>query len=712
MTRTLILAMATAVAVSIPPAWAIDDLEGPASDLPTVLTPTRLRQSLGDVPASVTVITADMIRQFRITSVVEALKFVPGMAVTQTTGNNWRVNYHGTNILTPQRMNVLVDGRTVYRARLSSTDWGHMPVDVEDVERIEVTRGPNSATYGANSMMAIINIITRHPVDAEGTSASARLGSNGLAEGHFHHGGRASESTSYRLTATYGRDDGYDHVNTSKLNTANDSIQNGFLELRSTTDLGARGHLDAQISYLQGVNGIDYMDSPQTSYPNVHMKQVDASLAWATEFSDSHSLKAQVYVSARSDHQPWTTCPPPVAFLPTLYQMWGQNPYYANALLAGKKPTGGTPADDALAAAVLKQYASLGPARKVPICVDSNQNSAEARYEAEVQDTLVLSPQLRVASGAMARFERFDSQPYFNGQVISSAFSVFANAEYKPVELLTVSAGGYFEHDRLSGDAFSPRLALNLRVTSNSAIRAIYAESVRSPTAFEQRSDWSYVGFNAHPTLFGQSTVVFYAHAKAPVDALEPERMRSAELGYVGVLSAYGLNYDLKVFKDRMSHLISEKLNVYRTKPITNSNWTDLQGSELQLSWTPNANTTLWATYTYLLNDASIITEQTQYARHSGSVGLSHAFTDAWRGSLFWWSYGAPYQPGDGQTYIGHEDVTLSYNGRMGASPYSVTLAARHLDNPRSTYWQDYGSVRVSSYNSQMQYSISGQVSF
>src|SRR5450631_1091826 len=84
------------------------EVDGP--QFPMVVTPTRLRQSLADVPASVTIISSETLRRFGIRSVPDALRLVPGMAVTQATGPDYRISYHGTNILSPRRMNVLIDG--------------------------------------------------------------------------------------------------------------------------------------------------------------------------------------------------------------------------------------------------------------------------------------------------------------------------------------------------------------------------------------------------------------------------------------------------------------------------------------------------------------------------------------------------------------------------------------------------------------------------
>lgn len=147
-----------------PPAEAIDSNE---LDYPVVNTPTRLRQSLSDVPASTTVITADTIRRHGITRIEEALRLVPGMAVSRASGNDYRINYHGTDATNPRRLNVLIDSESTYRPGFSRVDCPLLPVALEDVDRIEVTRGPNSAAYTPNSRMVVINILTKHPKDVD-----------------------------------------------------------------------------------------------------------------------------------------------------------------------------------------------------------------------------------------------------------------------------------------------------------------------------------------------------------------------------------------------------------------------------------------------------------------------------------------------------------------------------------------------------------------
>ena len=164
---------------------------------PTVITPTRLVQAVADVPASVTIISAETIERFGIRSIPEALRLVPGMSVIHATGPDYQISYHGTNTLSPRRMNVLIDGISVYRPAFSEVIWSQLPVSIEDVQRIEVTRGPNSASYGPNSMLAVVNIITRNPNDVPLGLAAGTVGTNGVRE--------LTARTALRLGDTAGR---------------------------------------------------------------------------------------------------------------------------------------------------------------------------------------------------------------------------------------------------------------------------------------------------------------------------------------------------------------------------------------------------------------------------------------------------------------------------------------------------------------------------
>src|SRR5690606_13218665 len=158
-----------------------------APELPEVLTATRLQQSPAAVPGSITVLDRELIQGSGAREITELLRLVPGMLVVPE-GSATNVNYHGGLAAAARRLQVLVDGRSVYRPALAQVDWVDIPVALEDIERIEVFRGPNTVSYGANALLGVINIITRPPNDSMGTRATYTTGKRGIQDWYARHG--------------------------------------------------------------------------------------------------------------------------------------------------------------------------------------------------------------------------------------------------------------------------------------------------------------------------------------------------------------------------------------------------------------------------------------------------------------------------------------------------------------------------------------------
>ena len=153
------------------------------SDMPVVLSVSRLAQPLPEAPGAITVIDREMIRASGFHELPDVLRLVPGFLVGHLTGGITTVNYHALAEDNSRRMQVLVDGRSVYTPSFGGVDWSNLPIALEDVDRIEVIRGPNGATFGANAFLATINIITRHPSQDEGAAMAFSAGQEDLRVG-------------------------------------------------------------------------------------------------------------------------------------------------------------------------------------------------------------------------------------------------------------------------------------------------------------------------------------------------------------------------------------------------------------------------------------------------------------------------------------------------------------------------------------------------
>lgn len=131
---------------------------------------------LSDTPAAIYVLTSEDIRRSGVTTIPEALRIVPGMHVAQIDANKWAVTARGFNSIFANKLLVLVDGRSIYSPIFSGVWWDQQDVPMDDIERIEVIRGPGASLWGANAVNGVINITTKSAKNSQGGLVSAYVG--------------------------------------------------------------------------------------------------------------------------------------------------------------------------------------------------------------------------------------------------------------------------------------------------------------------------------------------------------------------------------------------------------------------------------------------------------------------------------------------------------------------------------------------------------
>ncbi|MBV1931166.1 MAG: TonB-dependent receptor [Porticoccaceae bacterium] len=159
-----------------------------------VTSVSKKAQKLSDSPAAVFVLTNEDIRRSGATSIPEALRMVPGLNVARIDANKWAVSARGFNGRFANKLLVLVDGRAVYSPSFSGVYWESRDVMLEDLERIEVIRGPGATLWGANAVNGVINIITRHAADTQGVLLSAIVGDEEQGHGGVRIGAALGEN--------------------------------------------------------------------------------------------------------------------------------------------------------------------------------------------------------------------------------------------------------------------------------------------------------------------------------------------------------------------------------------------------------------------------------------------------------------------------------------------------------------------------------------
>ena len=205
---TLCLA-ATALPLAPAPALAADAASGldqlSLEDLMQVevTSVSKKPQRLANVAAAVHVISAEDIRLSGANSLPEALRLAPGIDATRFSGNRWSVSARGFAELLAEKLLVLVDGRNAFNPAFSGVAWQDFQFPLEDVERIEVIRGPAAAIWGSNGMNGVINIITKSAASTQGGQAVIGGGTVEGGYGRVRWGGQnADASLFYRLYAS------------------------------------------------------------------------------------------------------------------------------------------------------------------------------------------------------------------------------------------------------------------------------------------------------------------------------------------------------------------------------------------------------------------------------------------------------------------------------------------------------------------------------
>lgn len=164
-----------------------------------VTTPSKSPVKAFQTPAAIYVITGEDIRRSGATSIPEALRLAPGVEVARIDGNKWSIGIRGFGTRLTRSVLVLIDGRTVYTPLFDGTYWEVQDTMMEDIDRIEVIRGPGGTIWGPNAINGVINIITKDSKDTRGFLASAGGGNEEQAFGSFRYGGGNGRGFNYRF---------------------------------------------------------------------------------------------------------------------------------------------------------------------------------------------------------------------------------------------------------------------------------------------------------------------------------------------------------------------------------------------------------------------------------------------------------------------------------------------------------------------------------
>lgn len=175
-----------------------------------VTSASRIPEERRKVAAAVTVLTSEDIRRSGAKTIPDALRLVPGVEVARIDANKYAVSIRGFNDQNANKLLVMIDGRSIYNPLLSGTIWETKDIFLEDVDRIEIIRGPGGSSWGSNAVNGVINIITKNAKDTQGGLFVVGGGSEEHEFTNLRYGGKFGEDTYLRVYGkNYFRDQGY-----------------------------------------------------------------------------------------------------------------------------------------------------------------------------------------------------------------------------------------------------------------------------------------------------------------------------------------------------------------------------------------------------------------------------------------------------------------------------------------------------------------------
>ncbi len=507
-----------------------------------VLATTRIATTDTMAPVAVTVLDRELIEASGAREVSELFRLVPGMLTGSNDGSTQTVSYHLLADKYSRRMQVLIDGRSVYTPAWGGVYWADMPLTIDDIERIEVIRGPDSVSYGSNAFLGVINIITREAVLDNGVKLKFLSGTDGIRERHLRQGGQLGE-WDYRFSLGHISDNGFDNRLDGKSTT--------MLSFRADYLLPGDEYFSILAGYAGGDREYEAGYGPNNTFSmdrELERRSHYQQLLWKHNFNDDHSLRMRASYSYHEE----------------LDSDWTPNFEYGGYLFD-------------------------------PTFVDYGMTAE--RYDLDVEYSSIFSETIRSALG-MSLGRDIVTAPQLlgdNSPVNNKLFRAFANVEWQFQPHWQLTLGALSEENNFATPGLAWRAGVLHQFSQNHSARVTVSTANRMPSAIENSLDWWVSG-----TISGTDIEV-NKRVRRGNDALEVETMFSRSFGYHGFFLGNKLSVDINVFHDELSNLISDVLvpdadgaewsvaeGTFLSRTFFNLDDIAIRGAEFDINYKPN----------------------------------------------------------------------------------------------------------------------------
>jgi len=555
---------------------------------------SSITKSLGSrkqLPAAFYVVSSEDIRRLGATTIPEALRLVPGVHVAKIDGGRWSVSVRGFNSQLAETLLVLVDGRSVYTPLLSSTFWDQLDVMMEDIERIEVIRGPGASLWGSNAVNGVINIVTKSAQDTQGGLASSFYG-NERYGGGMRYGFEAGDDAHLSVFARHSQYDdskaGFSHID------AGDSAQMSKAGFRYDKDFLGSDTLSIQGAAFAGdSNGANQL------FPHLRAPQVP------------------------SVQEPFNIQ------LPTSEEFYG---HYVMARWQQRQS-----ADSTTALRVYwDQHNRRSPALDISYKVDS--------IDVDFQHNYRLNSMHYWVWGAGVRFNHNNYQPSLYialspKERTDRIYSLFVQDEISLLpNRLKLTLGSKFEHNPVTQFEIQPNIGLSWSPSDTHTVWGSIARAVRTPNWIEQNVQFQ--GYLSPPLDPTQPVSPVNPVALISINGnprMTTEKLLAFQLGWRANwqrtfdtdLNLYYYNYDDVRSYNNGSLRMDTLFSGYVVLPIKIENYgfSKIYGGELSANWQVSDAWKLRASYSYSREEIGIsdTSPSITYVTSAGNYPVNNA---------------------------------------------------------------------------------------
>lgn len=517
----------------------------------TVISATKTEETWRTTPAAVYVLTNEDIMRSGATSIPEALRMVPGVQVARTGAAGWAISVRGFNGTLSNKLLVLIDGREVYDPIFSGVYWDIQDTVLEDVERIEVVRGPGGVLWGSNAVNGVINVITRKAKNTQGNILSLTSGNQERAIVSGRHGGKLS-------------------------------LENGYYRVYAKTR-----YSDEE----RAVTGGDAKGTWKTQRGGFRMD-------WDRGDRDSFNVQGEIYHSGTEQNGRIPNLNPPYGTLPVDSETEAQGGHlignWAHSFAENEKLT-------------FKTYLNYSTRDQLAL------EDQRLTFDADLQYQFPAGERHEMVVGGKYRLSADELTPtaavtFDEAERMDNTFSAFIQDKIALVpEKWYLTLGSKFEHNDYSGFEFQPNARLQWHPADDKMVWTSVSRAVRIPSRFEHDIDILASVTPPQAPGFPPSTFEFLASPD-----MGSEELIAYEMGYRHEITPK-LMLDVATFYNDYDSLTTFSFDPvsFTHRPgfaalivrATNETSGAGYGGEIALNWRARDNLNLSTAYSYLRID-------------------------------------------------------------------------------------------------------------